>query len=97
MSNFRSPEAPEFVRVWQTSGSVSEAAQRMHMDPRTVKQRAVAYRKQGIDLKKFRDNAPLDVASLQELARSHAPAPKQRHDGDWVASATRDPDERKEG
>jgi len=70
------PVTPEeFVRVWQTCRTVDEVAKKLNLTKRACYQRAVAYRKKGVALKKYpvgRHGAhhDIDYASLASLARS---------------------------
>jgi len=60
--------AEDFVRTWQASSSLAEAADSLGMPTTSVSTRAVNYRKKGIDLKKFRRGGQLNVASLKKIA-----------------------------
>lgn len=71
--------AEEFVRVWQTSASSDEAAERLKMPKPIVHSRASAYRKVGVKLKKMPrpKNAKLDVSGLNNLVDTIAVAQKE--------------------
>tara|TARA_R110000744_G_scaffold17450_4_gene47253 strand:+ start:41 stop:283 length:243 start_codon:yes stop_codon:yes gene_type:complete len=70
------PVTPEeFVRVWQTGKNVGEVAEKLNLSRRACYQRAVAYRKKGVALKKYprgRHGASQDIdyTSLASLANS---------------------------
>ncbi len=59
----------EFVRVWQSSGSIKEVAVRLGRKPDTVRVYASRMRKKGIPLKKYQSQPGMDVPRLQQLAR----------------------------
>ena len=67
--------AEDFIRVWQGSESVQEAADKLGITKESAGQRASHYRSQlGIQLKKMsKGAAKLDVAALQALAQQTAP------------------------
>lgn len=75
-----SPE--EFVKVWQTSNSAAEVAEKLKMPKNIVLARSAVYRKSrkdgspGINLKKMPRANPrkLDVDALRKLADENAPA-----------------------
>lgn len=75
-----SPE--EFVRIWQTSASIVDAAKALGTTTIVATQRALSYRKRGIPLKKFESavgrGAALDVGALKALAEELAPKPKAK-------------------
>jgi len=60
--------AEDFIRTWQASSSLAEAADSLGMQTTSVSTRATNYRKKGIDLKKFRRGGRLDVALLKRVA-----------------------------
>tara|TARA_R110002020_G_scaffold15808_3_gene56435 strand:+ start:3340 stop:3585 length:246 start_codon:yes stop_codon:yes gene_type:complete len=70
------PVTPEeFVRVWQTCRTVGEVADKLNLTKRACYQRAVAYRKKGVPLKKYpkgRYSAhhDIDYPALASLAKS---------------------------
>ena len=61
--------AQEFVRVWQTSESLDEVAERLRMPKAIAAARAAGYREKGVPLKKMRRRRTngLDVAALNEI------------------------------
>lgn len=64
-----SPE--DFVRAWQSSGSITEVARKLGMSVNAVWMRATRYRAKGVRLafEHVRDNRQLDVDALNRLAR----------------------------
>lgn len=69
------PSAEEFVRVWQTSKSVIEVAEKTGIDIRGARQRATLYRKKGVPLQRFsggRHPVP-DWEALKALAEELGP------------------------
>ena len=63
--------AEEFIKIWISSNSLSEVAEKTGYDPRTLSVRAAQYRKRGVKLPKFvrlagRSNR--DWEKLAELA-----------------------------
>ena len=59
----------EFVRAWQASSSVGEAAESLGLSRRAAASRACFYRKRGVALKLFqRGSRPLDVSALNAIA-----------------------------
>jgi transposase len=67
----KSPEVTPaaFVTAWQKGESVAKVAAELGLSPRTAQQRAVSYRKKGVQLKKFgRTPDKLDVEALNKLA-----------------------------
>ncbi len=67
--------AEEFIRVWQTAGTLAEVIAAVGADRVAVSNRAHRYRKMGIMLQKFTLNngGPMDVAALAKLAAELAP------------------------
>ena len=49
--NYVAPE--EFIKIWCTSKSLEEVAQRTGQCPKTLSVRASQYRRKGVDLQKF--------------------------------------------
>ncbi len=64
--------AEEFIRTWQTAGSVQEVAEKCGMTENRVRNRASWYRSYGIPLKKFPRGVRkrLDYSALAALAKS---------------------------
>lgn len=65
--------AEEFIRAYQASSSVIEAASKLNVTEQTVYARAAAYRKKGIQLKRFPNKSrgnKLDVQALNALIKS---------------------------
>ncbi len=65
----------DFVKAWQTCGSLSEVAAKLGMKEVSASVRAAHYRKRGIPLRRFTDQqgVPVDVKSLTALAKKLAP------------------------
>lgn len=63
----------QFIRVWQTSNSVREVADKLDMERNLAGNRACSLRKRGIPLKHFpKENGPkYDYASLARLAEEY--------------------------
>lgn len=62
-------EAREFIKVWQTSGSIDEIARKTGKTKRRLYSLASFYRSKGVALKKFRA-APINWKEMAELAES---------------------------
>ncbi len=63
----------EFVRAWQSSYSVAEAASKTGMDRGDARARASYLRKRGVKLKTFyRKREGVDVASLNAVVAEEA-------------------------
>ena len=63
----------EFVRAWQSSGSLAEVLRETGLRTQTACARASRYRKKGIALKRFVSRTPtrppLNVAALNQIAK----------------------------
>lgn len=66
-----SPE--EFIKVWQTTATRKEVAEKLKMNANACSQRAANYRNQGIRLKKLTPpgRAGLDLKKLSALAAKY--------------------------
>jgi hypothetical protein len=64
-------DAREFVRVWQSSNTVSEVASRTRNTRNAVKVRAYRYRQMGVPLKEFPpvETEKINWSELADLAR----------------------------
>lgn len=64
--------AEEFVKVWSSSNSIGEVAQRLHMPEEIASSRASGYRSAGVKLKHMprADRRKLDVAELNRIVDS---------------------------
>lgn len=60
----------EFVRAWQESGSVSEAAKKMKLDTTTARSRANYLRSKGVPLTKFSNPMRMNWVAMAKLAKS---------------------------
>ena len=72
-NRFVTPE--EFIRIWQTSDSLNQFAEKSGMTPSSARTRYHTYLKNGIMLKKYPRQASgkrLDYVALNELALSLA-------------------------
>jgi predicted HTH domain antitoxin len=66
-------KSEEFVKIWQTAGSLGEAAKRAGMTPYRASARASYLRKRGVALRYHRRRqAKLDINHLNELAKRSA-------------------------
>ena len=63
-----------FVKVWQTSQSIEEVAQRFHSTKAQASLKAIQLRKRGVPLKRFRALTS-DLPQLIALAKSLAGEP----------------------
>lgn len=77
-------KADEFVRAWQTSDSIQQAADKVGRNKMWMSSTASRFRRKGIPLKKMpnignsRGNGhALDIAGLAKLATSLAPKVKK--------------------
>ena len=69
MKHRKSVSAEQFIRYWQVSATLEEAAARCGTPVRHATSRAVRYRRLGIQLKKFaRGRRRWDAAKLAQLA-----------------------------
>lgn len=68
-------EAKEFVKIWQTSNSVKEVAEKLGISEPTAWSRGNKLRKAGVPLKKFSRASTLDIDELKRLAESLRPRP----------------------
>ncbi len=57
----------EFVRAWQTATSVEEVAKTVKCTVNAANQRARAYRRQGVKLKRMNAKSSVPVNKLNEL------------------------------
>ena len=57
----------EFIKVWQTSKTLDEVAERTGIEKNAAAAKASGYRKKRVPLKRFKE--PLDWERLAELAK----------------------------
>ena len=66
--------AEEFVRIWQSSETTAEVAEKTGLKKSGVSNRASRFKTKGIPLKDMRnDSRGLDVQNLKALAKKLAP------------------------
>lgn len=65
----KGPTAEQFVKDWQNSSNLKEVCEKTGMDSLAASQRAVNYRKKGVNLKCFQKGGGrrLDVAALNAV------------------------------
>ena len=74
--------AREFIRVWQTSSSVAEVAQKVRRKKNTCRVRAFRYRRQGVPLKEF-PPVEVELPDWDELAEyAESLLPEDEHEID---------------
>ena len=69
-------DAALFVRTWQQSNSIAEAATRLNMPCDVVRARAIRYRQKGVNLKKMprsQNKNVFDVDMLNRIAKESLP------------------------
>ena len=59
----------DFVKAWETSECIADAAAKLGMTQEAVSQRARSYRKQGVQLKKMPSKVPLSVEELNHYIK----------------------------
>ena len=71
-----------FVKEWQKAATKDEFCAKMGLTKTAAGSRAVLYRKNGVELKKFTRGATghlIDFAALQTIATEHAPEGEEKN------------------
>lgn len=63
-------DSKRFIKVWQESNSVEEAAEKLNQSANTIRTKCSYYRMRGINLKRFRKRNELNWQELREYAES---------------------------
>ena len=72
----------DFIRVWQGAASADEVGAQFGRSPILMRAKANAYRRKGIDLKRFpgsRGARPLDISELNKIAQESLKKTKSKN------------------